>query len=291
MSSSPAWLTIAFTTLCDSDTSPAEVLRSGLRSLPSPHILHHLNRWTRHVWRPAVAPKALARLNDSPDEEALCALGAGAVSLLAALMEAVRRCEVDKWVDVLGVMFLADDPWVVEVGSVRNEHQVQRAAQAMRRLYEGGNLVAEADSRMKATFTELGADAPEEESMAELRCRVAALQLQLDDVTAVVRRNEKNTKDLLSSFHFWSMLLLDEMRGYKSMVAKLAPPREASDGGFDNFVKGLTGGVPQAGAAETPSEQSGGESSGKAQSSGSLGKDSTGARPRRVFRDGKWVTV
>lgn len=238
-----------------------------------------------------MTPKALARLTDAPDEEALCALGAGAVSLLAALVEAVRRCEVDQWVDVLGVMFLADDPWVVEVGTARHEQQVQRAAQAMRRLYEGGHLLTEAVSRMKPTVTELEADAPEGESMAELRCRVAALQLQLDDVTAVVRRNEKNTKDLLSSFHFWSMLLLDEMRGYKSMVAKLAPTRDASDAGFESFAKGLTRGVEQAGAAEIASEQSGGESSGRAQSSGSLGKDSGGARPRRVFRDGKWVTV
>ena len=226
MSGSPAWLTIALTTLASetTTTNPSQLLNTGIRSLPSSHILHHLNRWARHVWRPAVNPSTLSSLTRSDfNEEKLNALGIGACSLLAALLEAIARCEAPAWLDVLAVLFLADDPWTVEVGRLAKPTDVDRATNIMRQLYEKREIVAKVSAALSKDGVELPPVEmelpPSTESFAELRCRVAALQLQLDDVTAVVRRNESNTKNLVSSFHFWSLLLLEEIRACKQQVA------------------------------------------------------------------------
>lgn len=309
MSSSPAWLTIALTSLSsDADVEPAAVLARGIRPLPAPHVLHHLNRWARHVWRPAVTTRALAALTKDPGVEQIEALGAGAVSLLAALVAAVRRCDAAAWVDVLGVMFLANDPWSIDVGRVGAAEDVDRSASAMTVLFERkAGVLAEVASRSILDVNELrdeidGEGSAHGNSFAELRCRVAALQLQLDDVTAVVRRNERNTKDLLSSFHFWSMLLLDELRSYKGQLSGRSAGvslqgngnvKAEGEGVFDSFARhigeavghvagdssldpgtaGHDGAVPSVGAPDAKRE----------------GVDAP--RVKRVFRDGKWVVL
>lgn len=238
---SPTWLTIALRRLGQNDPQQAErVAKDGLRVLNEGHVLHQLNRWARHVWRPAVETSRLDRFVRRPEGATLRLLGAAASGLLTELGAAVRRCEVDAWVDVLGVMFLHDDPWKVEVGG----DDWEEIGQAMRWVVEESDLHHHHDH------------VPIEESVEgvnELRCRVAMLQLQLDDISDVVRRNETRTKDLVTSFQFWSKLVLDELRAYKSSV--------------DNLT--TTPSPP----SSTPSSSSG----------------SAVPRPRRIFRDGKWV--
>lgn len=317
MTTSPAWLTIALTSLAATSDSPEAVLASGIRSLPTPHVLHHLNRWARHVWRPAVTPRSLSALTRAPAREPLQALGSGAVSLLAALVEAVKRCSVSQWIDVLGVMFLADDPWTIEVGRNVHAESVDLAAAAMRTLYENVDMTADVaglfanrlDVKKELLHDfEVGTSA-HDESFAELRCRVAALQLQLDDVTAVVRRNEKNTKDLLSSFHFWSLLLLDELRSYRKQErgerSGSGAGGDGQDGILEMFPKSIAQLINRPGTASA----AGGSASESIDSSilgSSEGTSGTGAsggtrmpkggkldgqRSRRVFRDGKWVNT
>lgn len=225
------------------------------------------------------------------------------MSLLAALVEAVRRCDAGKWADVLGVMFLADDPWAVEVGRVGDAKGVDRAAGAMRVLFEKkAGVLKEVAAKSALDVAEMvdgfeGEGSAHGESFAELRCRVAALQLQLDDVTAVVRRNEKNTKDLLSSFHFWSMLLLDEMRSYKAQISgrsagtSLKGNESGSgrttegEGVFDSFARHVGQAVANV-AGESSSDSSTAKVEGTPTTAG-------GEQPRskRVFRDGKWVVL
>lgn len=307
MSSSPAWLTIALTSLSsDTDVEPAAVLASGIRPLPTPHVLHHLNRWTRHVWRPAVTARALAALTRDPDVEQLEALGAGAVSLLAALVEAIRRCDAAAWVDVLGVMFLANDPWSIDVGRVGAAKDVDRSAAAMTALFERkAGVLAEVASRSSLDGRDLVGEMDREgsahgESFAELRCRVATLQLQLDDVTAVVRRNEKNTKDLLSSFHFWSMLLLDELRSYRAQLSGQSAGgslqgngKTEGEGVFDSFARHVGQAVGQI-AGESSTDSCTARRDGAVPPAGAPGAKREGVdapRVKRVFRDGKWVVL
>lgn len=312
MLSSPAWLTIALNTLAsDQDVDPTLLLDDGIRVLPKPHVLHHLNRWARHVWRPAVTPRALAALTRQPTADTLTDLGSGALSLLAGLVEAIRRCDAGKWVDVLGVMFLANDPWVVEVGRVGDSKDIDRAAAALRLLYErkAGLLAEVASQSTRDVGSHLGNDIDMDssthgESFAELRCRIAALQLQLDDVTSVVRRNEKNTKDLLSSFHFWSMLLLDELRSYKSQVSGRSTGnsgrgtegsggREA-DGMFDSIARHL-GHAESADGCETsdraPVKKTSESGLTNVVKPGVGSPRADAPRAKRIFRDGKWIVL
>lgn len=343
------------------------VLSSGIRHLAPSHILHHLNRWAKHVWRPAVPARVLASLTRTPSRDNLQTLGAGAVSLLSAVLDAVRRCAVTQWLSVLGVLFLADDPWSVEVGHIGSAVDVDRAATAMCTLFDERDLLSDvtaalalqardAESRAAAPFDldaagttpptstswGHGREDTREESFAELRCRVAALQLQMDDVTAVVRRNERITNDLLSSFHFWSLLLLDELRGYRASApvptpvpsamtkAQTTPLQTGSLPGHTGVLDSLSvrlgriGIPPTAGVAAVPTTSTAGglsrrvatppgksagtgngpntaaarELFGKAEGSkerlvdgrGSQGKGER-RKPRRVFRDGKWVEL
>lgn len=229
-SASPAWLSIALTTLASSvEDLPADIVQYGIRHLPSPHILHHLNRWAKHVWRPAVAPHALTSLTRTPTRDSFVSLGYGAASLLCALVSAMRRCDASAWRDVVAIMFLCDDPWTIEVGRESNiqERDIDRAIRTMPFLCDGHQMLNEA-------IAEISPIPPHEVNLdsepvvassygdpfAELRCRIAAMQLQLDDITSTVRRNDRNVKDLLSSFHFWSLLLLDELRGYRAFCTE-----------------------------------------------------------------------
>lgn len=289
MSSSPAWLTVALTTLSTDNSNPSQVLHSGIRSLPSSHVLHHLNRWARHVWRPAVNASALFAFIKSPDKESLSGLGASALSLLTALIETVRRCEAEQWVEVLGIMFLAGDPWAVEVGKEGNEKEVEKAVQAILWMFESEELVKEVTAETTAMVREVDMEGMEGESIAELRCRVAALQLQLDDVTAIVRRNEKNTRDLLSSFHFWSLLLLDELRGYKAMVGRGASSEAGQGDALESLADSIGDAVKNRVGGDGVTEPSDDDlEKGRTQKSTERG---TAGKPKRVFRDGKWITL
>ncbi|KAI0562351.1 hypothetical protein FGB62_61g153 [Gracilaria domingensis] len=305
MSSSPAWLSVALSTLAAVEDQPAEVLRTGIRKLRQSHILHHLNRWARHVWRPAISAEQLQALTDNPHPSSVERLNAGAASLLAALLEAVRRCKAERWLRVIGLMFLADDPWAIDVGH-ENQLQVDKCVRAIEALFADSEAVASAAAALNSETVELPVDgvfaASTDESFAELRCRVAALQLQLDDVTAVVRRNEQNTKDLLSSFHFWSMLLLDELRSYKMAVR--SPTNTPSQ---PQAVSEMSAGLPSMrplSAAWRTDLVSNDESRGSSASSTANGNVTPAAasasgrpvkpepnRPKRVFRDGKWITL
>lgn len=226
---------------------------------------------------------------ESPDRESLSALGVGALSLLAALIETVRRCEAEQWAEVLGVMFLAEDPWAVEVGREGNEKAVDEAVRVANWLFEREEEVKEVMSKVIATVREVDVGGVEGDSIAELRCRVAALQLQLDDVTTVVRRNEKNTKDLLSSFHFWSMLLLDELRSYKAMVGKSVSGDSTDGKALEKFAKSV-GDTVKYGINEDSLSNGRDENLRKEQSQGAVERG-VGVKPKRVFRDGKWITL
>lgn len=208
-------------------------------------------------------------------------------------------------------MFLANDPWVVEVGRVGDGKDIDRAAAAMRLLYERkAGLLAEVASQSSRDVgcylgNEIDMDGSTHgESFAELRCRVAALQLQLDDVTAVVRRNEKNSKDLLSSFHFWSMLLLDELRSYKSQVSgrstgnsgmgtEGSEGREA-DGMFDSIARQL-GHAVSADSGErsdrAPAKKTSEGGVTKVVKTGVGSPRADAPRAKRIFRDGKWIVL
>lgn len=149
-----------------------------------------------------------------------------------------------------------------------------------------------------------------DESFAELRCRVAALQLQMDDVTAVVRRNERITKDLLSSFHFWSLLLLDELRSYRSAANNNSHSQtgvrspQISDGVIDNLTQRM--GRIVTGAASPPHsstlvppfapersviihDEAIRPAENRSPPLSTSSSISDNPRPRRVFRDGKWI--
>lgn len=304
MTTSPAWLTIALTTLSSTSSSPATVLNSGIRPLPSPHILHHLNRWARHVWRPSVAPRALSDLTQTPSRTLLLALGPGPIALLIALFDAITRCRVEQWLDVLGVMFLADDPYAVEVGRSAGSQDADRASSAMRALFANPGMLIEVANESEGEMSGVGVheleDSHSGDAFAELRSRVATLQLQLDDVTAVVRRNEQHTKDMLSSFHFWSMLLLDELRSYRSRE------RGEHDGGEVRRNTGSDVVSNRVGALHVRPEKSSGGKGGchsrytTERDDGTRGgnicmtgnvDDIEKPRLRRVFRDGRWVEL
>lgn len=186
------------------------------------------------------------------------------------------------------MMFLAGDPWAVEVGKEGNKTEVEKAVGAIRWMFERGEVVKEVIARLTATVKEVDVEGMESESIAELRCRMAALQLQLDDVTAAVRRNEKNTKDLLSSFHFWSMLLLDELRGYKAMVGKGA----SSECGQGEVLESLANNIGYAVKNEVGGDNIGehGDEILKRREQKSTERGAT-VKPKRVFRDGKWTTL
>lgn len=295
MSSSPAWLTVALTTLATSTTpTPHDAFTSGIRAVPTTHVLHHLNRWSRHVWRPAVSPRALSALTRAPSTPDVTQLADGAVVLLSALVDAVRRCDATAWLGVLGVMFLADDPWAVDVG-LHQAPDADRASAAMHTLFAQPQLLADAAKLSQHVPDFANGDeqhAPSHEAFAELRCRIAALQLQLDDVTAVVRRNEKNTTDLLSSFHFWSLLLLDELRGYRQENLA-SDSRGGRDAAFEAFSRQLSG---------TDGSQSGSDRGERREAPASPPRNPANnvtdppalvhkQRPKRVFRDGKWVVL
>lgn len=347
--SSPAWLTIALTTLSSSvDDVPSEIFQSGIRRLPSPHILHHLNRWAKHVWRPAVSPQSLAELTRTPNRETFIALGFGAASLLAALVHAIRRCNAAAWRDVIAVMFLSADPWTVEIGyeSVIRDGDVDRAVNTMNFLYNQNQLLNDAVSQISSlqyndemNTIDQAISSSNTEAFAELRCRVAALQLQLDDISTTVRRNDRNMKDLLSSFHFWSLLLLDELRGYRSAVSDRPGPSKAPTestnypnvDGFEALVRGvgplrenvsplvhISRGRSNSGHhsvghttySYNPSSSPPYPSSALAAAHTSVSQDDSTSdaptghpsvadgrpiasppRPKRIFRDGKWVLL
>lgn len=199
-------------------------------------------------------------------------------------------------------MFLAADPWAIDVGH-EEQAQVNKCAHAIELLFENSQQVAITVAALNTETIELPVDgvfaASKDESFAELRCRVAALQLQLDDVTAVVRQNEKNTKDLLSSFHFWSLLLLDELRSYKhavrspvstptqSQAADMGaglPPMRPLPAGYKR--DGASGDVYAAFSAATNGAWS---AKGNASIATSPRAPKGELKPKRVFRDGKWV--
>ena len=189
-------------------------------------------------------------------------------------------------------MFLADDPWVVEVGRARNSADVDRSSAAMRALYDHPDLLHHV-SHAASERRQESADALEEtavngDAFAELRCRVAALQLQLDDVTEVVRRNEKNTKDLLSSFHFWSLLLLDELRSYKSQ--ERAPDGSGSTEGMLDSLSRRMGQIVNRSSGTLPG--SAGDNSREGSRTGDKDARVRERRPtKRIFRDGEWVEL
>lgn len=274
---------------------------------------------------------------------------------------------------MIAVMFLSDDPWTVETGRCSTQHSqdIDRAIQTMSFLCENTSLLDAVVAQLTSTVfidptsesladgvarSEGSVDTPvftsniAGESTAELRCRVAALQLQLDDVTAIVRRNERNVKDLLSSFHFWSLLLLDELRGYRTFVSErmgtqLGPSTSSSTSGapagdassIERAATPSTGPVPTGTPAQTISEQlladmtvmagspssffrqagapgiaslvpsaRGGSSgasstdvgnaatraiSGLSQDNRAEGMPKANTRPKRIFRDGKWIVL
>ncbi|CAN8073293.1 unnamed protein product [Agarophyton chilense] len=302
MSSSPAWLSVALSTLATVKEQPDEVLRTGIRKLPQSHILHHLNRWARHVWRPAISSEQLQVLTENPQPTSVEHLNAGAASLLVALLEAVRRCKAEPWLQVIGVMFLADDPWAIDVGHDK-QLQVNKCVRAIEALFANSNAVESIASALNSETVELPVDgefaATHDESYAELRCRVAALQLQLDDVTAVVRRNEQNTKDMLSSFHFWSLLLLDELRSYRLAVrSPLNTPTQSQASAELSSGLPLMRSLSPAWRIGTDLSEQGARGSSPVNSVSAVSPyasvptaQSEAIRPKRVFRDGKWTTL
>lgn len=230
------WLTIAFNTLSTVPESPTSVLATGIRNLPSSHVLHHMNRWAKYVWRPAVLPSALSTLAYSPSTENVVALGGGAVTMLVSVLDAIRRCEVVSWLPVFAVMLLSENPWTIEVGSTTTVNDMDRVISTMSFLFDNAYVLDKAVLELNGKSDDLPVErvadvtavtSSQEEPIVELRGRVAALQMQIDDVTAIVRRNERITRDLLSSFHFWSMLLLDELRGYRAVVSENASSKRS----------------------------------------------------------------
>lgn len=225
---------------------------------------------------------------------------------MAALLDAVQRCNARTWLSVIGVMFLSNDPWAIDVGEDAKV-QLDICSVAIEQLFLDRKQVSEAACKLNSEANELPVEemthTDSGDSFAELRCRVAALQLQLDDVTQVARRNEKNTKDLLSSFHFWSLLLLDEIRSYKN-AAKGSSPLNATPTQTDTAFD-MPAGVPPMRLINTVDPRflhgvdTGGNSSGETTLTGApaaSGSTSprvakTEGRLKRVFRDGKWVLL
>lgn len=119
--------------------SPDEVTRlraAGLRSLPSGHSLRALAQWARGSWRTAVRLHALRHLVRSP--AALAQLSPRAQDMLFAVFRTVNASNRDACAGFFGVLLLAEDPWVLDVGGDAAVHgeDARSAATAFLRLYD-----------------------------------------------------------------------------------------------------------------------------------------------------------
>lgn len=310
MSSSTTWLNIAFTSLSNpspsTSTTADAILLHGLSPLPRTHILHHLNRWAKVVWRTAVDACALAEFRRVASLDTLMALGTTAVSLLHATCTSMKQCHVLQWIPVIGIMLFADDPNALgdiithhhnintnnnghvhsagpvdvvddddavvhaQVGghdsvtttTVTNlvdldemiqidavcaflfKHHSQPLESAMSHFSSSlssshssssssvstpatistfkasinnnnNNSTNDITNKSPATTATSHRD-DDGDNDDDIRGEISTLHAKVTELSSSVRRNEQLTNELLTSFQFWSMFLLEEVRGSSS---------------------------------------------------------------------------